>query len=302
MIFEGLVLARWVHFMSVFALFGDAVFWLVIRWERDALPWTSRQTTRLMRFAAPVAAVSGVAWLFATIANMTGDLADIVDPETLHAFFFETSFGPLAAARLLLLVALVVIAGVPLATWPRCAASAALSGLLLASQAWLGHAAEGGGTIYGNVMILAYAAHVLAGAAWIGSLVPLGLAIVELRRHADARAGTRRLLSRYSAMAVGAVSLIVASGIANTAFRVGMAPGMLVPTAYGRILGAKLVLVLVMLVIAAFNRVVVMPRLARSPSDAVAPGILEKSIALEGVLGLLVLSAAALLGVTAPPV
>lgn len=293
----------------MFALFGGSFFWLYMGPERWAggpagLPWSIRRTTQLIRIAAPIAALSGLVWLDATIANMTGAFAGVVDPTTLHAFFFETAFGPLAVARLILLAAVVAFAILPMRARLRFAAVAVASALLLVSQAWLGHAAEGGDTLYGTAMIVAYAAHVLAGAAWVGGLPPLLLAIVEQRRrgYSDPRAGTLRLLSRYSAMAVLAVSVIVLSGIANTAFRVGLAFGALAPTAYGKVLFVKLGIVTVMLALAAFNRFAMMPRLRLAPSASpIWLFALRASIALEGALGLAVLGAAAVLGITPPP-
>lgn len=302
-IFDALALARWVHFAAMFLLFGSAVFWLSIAPAplapgTDGLPWALGRTIRLVRIAAPVALLSGIAWLAASIANMTGAFADVADRETLHAFFFETAFGPMAVVRLVLLAVLVAVAVLPMQARPRLAAIGLASATLLISQAWLGHAAEGGGTLYGGAMIIAYAAHVLAGAAWLGGLAPLLLAIVACRG-GEAGVTILDLLSRYSAMAVVAVSVIVVSGVANIWFRVGSAFGVLLSTAYGHVLFAKLAVVAVMLILAAFNRFVMMPRLSRAPRRP--PIALARSVAFECCLGIVVLGVAAVLGITAPP-
>ncbi len=308
-LFDALLLARWVHFTSVFLLFGCSFFWFSMGAGRPAavlagLPWTVRKTTHLIRIAALVAAASGVAWLAAAIANMTGEFGGVVDPEILHAFFFETAFGPLAVARLILLAAVATFAILPMKPSSRFVATAAISASLLVSQAWFGHAAEGGGTLQGTAMIVAYAAHVLAGAAWVGGLPPLWIAIVEQRRRRcipAPGAAALHLLSRYSAMAVAAVSVIVVSGIANTAFRVNGAFGTLASTTYGETLFWKLGLVALMLALAAFNRFVMMPRLHLSSEPRTSLGLLFVSIALEGLLGIFVLGFAAVLGITPPP-
>ena len=298
-----LVLARWVHFFSMAMLFGGSFFWLYIgpRGTLAGLPWTSRATTRIFRVAAPVAALSGIAWLVASIANMTGDFAGVVDRDTLHAFFFETPFGSLAVVRLILLASVVALTVLAINTCPRFALLAAISALLLVSQAWLGHAAEGGDTLYGKAMIAAYDAHVIAAAAWLGGLPPLLLAIVEQREYADPGASTLRLLSRYSAMAVAVVSVIVLSGIANTAFRAAGAFGTLMQSVYGKVLLVKLGMVSIMLALAGVNRIIIMPRLSQTSDSPASAGTLEKSIALECICGILVIGAAAILGITPPP-
>ena len=118
MVYLPLVIARWIHFACVFVLFGSSFFWLYERQERlsagpGGLPRTLRATTILLRIAAPIAAISGVAWLALVLINMTHDFDSAVDPEDLQLFFFETPFGPVSIVRLTLLAIAVVIAFLP---------------------------------------------------------------------------------------------------------------------------------------------------------------------------------------------
>ena len=203
--------------------------------------------------------------------------------------------------RLVLLAFLAGLAFAPLRVRFRMAAVAATSGLLLVSQAWLGHAAEDGGTLYGAAMIGSYATHVLASAAWVGGLPPLLLAISELRGGAKPAARIAHLLSRYSLMAFLAVTLILVSGVANTSFHAGLAPRRLFDEAYGQILLVKVGLVAIMLALGGYNRFILMPRLERTPGASMArDSRLYRSIGVECVLGLLVLGCAAVLGITPP--
>ena len=198
-IFDVLVLVRWLHFGAMFVLFGGALFWAYV--PDDAGVTSSRSfTLRCLRTAAPVALVTGAGWLAATIANMTGGIDGLGDLDTLHAFFLETIFGPIEAARMALLAGIAVLVYVPMRDRFRLVATAAASGLLLVSQAWLGHAAEGGDTLLGATMIVAYAVHVLAAAAWLGGLPPLLARMATLRTRAPP-AAILRLLSRFSGMA-----------------------------------------------------------------------------------------------------
>jgi putative copper resistance protein D len=174
----------------------------------------------------------------------------------------------------------------------------------LISQAWLGHAAQGGTGLYGATMITVYAIHVLATGAWVGGLPPLLFALVEQRRRGpyEARECSLDILSRFSAMAMVAVTLLVASGIANAGFRVVGSFGKLFYTEYGNALLTKISVVAAMLALAYFNRFVFMPRLRRASLKGMAQIVwLGRSVTLETALGVLVLGAAAVLGITPPP-
>ncbi len=277
-------------------MFGGAVFRLAVVPRQVDLDASAARTLSIMRAATLVAALSGITWLVATMANITGDVADL-DRDTLHAFFLETAFGPHEIARLVLLAALVAFVRAPMSARLRLPAIASTSGLLLVGQAWLGHAAENGGTLRGTVMIVCYAAHVLAGAAWIGSLPWLLLAVVDGRGRPDA-AGLRSLLLRYGRLAATAAGVVIVSGVANMAFHAGFSPRALLTQPYGQILAGKITIVAAVLMLAGANRFVLMPALARGATDGVRT--LARSIGIEGLLALLVLGGAAVLGVLPP--
>jgi putative copper resistance protein D len=304
--FDLLVIARWIHFAAVFALFGMPLFWILCGEERQnvgdapSLPHSLRISVLLLRIAVPIALISGIAWLAGTLANMAGGYASVLDPKTLQLFFFSTQFGPFAMLRLGLFLALLVIGVLPL---PRRAWFFALLGIaavLLVTQAWFGHAAEGGASLAGAAMVVAYAVHLLAGAAWLGGLPVLLLALIEVRcpANADAAQSAARLCWRFSAMAIVAVVLVLLSGIANAFFRVGDAVGGFFLTAYGAVLLVKLLLVAAMLALAYFNRYIAVPQLAGGPRGLLH---LRVSVGAELALGILVIGAAAVLGILPPP-
>ena len=308
-VFEFLVIARWFHFASVFALFGAALFWFYAPSSAAAdLPASLRATHRLLRIAAPVAAFSGLAWLAGILVNMTSDPATpdwsvLKDPETLRLFFFETSFGVVSIIRLALLAAVVGVVALPMTGRISLIAVVHIGAVLLVSQAWLGHAAEGGAGLKGAAMIAAYGVHVLAGGAWVGGLAPLLFVLVEQHQTAENPAlENLRILYRFSAMGMAAVTLIVVSGTINAGFRVAGSFGKLFDTAYGDVLCAKLALVALMLALAYFNRFVAMPRLCRASGDCATQTMaVTRNVAVELALGALVLAAAAVLGITPPP-
>jgi copper resistance protein D len=304
-----LVIARWIHFASVFVLFGSSFFWFYMPRDHSLahpgqLAKTLAATTIMLRVASPVVAISGVAWMALVLINMTSDFYSVVNPEDLRLFFYETPVGTVSIIRLALFATAVVLAFLPWHGRVWYSALLLLGAVLLISQAWLGHASQGGAGFYGAIMITVYATHVLAAGAWVGGLPPLLSGLVEQRHFAsnEARICTVDILSRFSAMGMVAVTLIVASGIANAGFRVIGSFGKLFYTDYGNALFAKIAVVAVMLTLAYFNRFVFMPRL-RSAALKGMPAItwLGRSVALELALGVLVVFVAAVLGITPPP-
>ncbi|MGB6324869.1 MAG: copper homeostasis membrane protein CopD [Methylocella sp.] len=308
-VFYPLAVLRWIHFTSMFVLFGSSFFWFYMGAERfsagpGGLPRALRATTILLRVAAPLAAITGIGWLACILINSTDDIGSVVNPEDLRLYFFETPFGVVSVARIILLVAAVVVAALPWNNRAWFSALLHIGAVLLISQAWLGHAAEGGAGLYGAIMVTVYGTHVLAAGAWVGGLPPLLFALVEQRHFGphEAREWSVDILLRYSLMGMVAVTLIVLSGIVNAGFRVAGSFDKLFDTSYGDVLFTKIGIVAVMLVLAYFNRFVALPRLrATSLKGMTQITRLRYSVAVEVVLGLAVLGVAAVLGITPPP-
>ena len=100
------------------------------------------------------------------------------------------------------------------------------------------------------------ALHLLAGGFWIGALVLLAL----LLRTPPPRELLLRLSSRFSALGVFAVVLVVATGALNALFIV---PdwGHFLGSAYGRTLVGKIMPVAAMILLAVVNRSLLTPRI-----------------------------------------
>jgi putative copper resistance protein D len=107
----------------------------------------------------------------------------------------------------------------------------------------------------------------------------------------------RAVLWRFSNLGMAAVLLILASGIANTGFRLRSMRD-LASTNYGWTILAKVGLFALMLALASWNRWWLMPRVAQDNTVAVAQ--LRQTALIELGLGILVLGLAALLGTLAP--
>jgi putative copper resistance protein D len=292
----ALAAARWIHFAAVMLLFGTALFPFYALPVRTASPQLPRAQFAL-RLAASIAFLSGIAWAAASLVNISGELGSLFDPDALTAFLFETGFGKVWLLRLLLLTAVLVllIAGPDLSSRkPAGAAIALLAGLVLVSQAWIGHAAASPAGERALV-IAGYALHVLGAGAWLGGLLPLW-SMLRANSHA-LDASIDFALRRFSALGMLAIALILLGGLVNAWAR-WQALDTLVASAWGRVLIFKILGFAALVALAAANRFVLMPRLA---ADSSARLRLARNVVAEQAIGLIILAAAAALGVLPPP-
>jgi copper resistance protein D len=144
-------------------------------------------------------------------------------------------------------------------------------------------------------------AHVLAAGAWIGGLLPLaGLLASRGSGPGDAQASEcREALRSFSNLGILLVSLILLSGIANSAFRLKFLSD-LFSTPYGFVILTKASLFGLMLIAAAVNRWRLVPRLESGGNEEAMLLALRRNILIEQGLAILVLGLAAILGTLAP--
>jgi len=183
----------------------------------------------------------------------------------------------------------------------------ALPGLLGAVLlSWSGHAASGTDAALGTAIDIA---HGWATAAWLGGLVMLMVLALPLLRalgHDDRVRLGAGVVVRFSALAVVAVVILVITGVYRALAELPSLSA-LWSTAYGLALLAKLVVFGAMLVLAAWNRLVLHPRLERvalglepaSTSDGLPA--LAASVRAEALLGAVVLLAVAVMVGLMPP-
>ena len=280
----ALALARSLHFCATAVLLGGGGLLVLISGP------AARTAERFVRAAAALAVFSGVAWLAATLVNITGEAASLVTADDWEALW-DSVFGPPWATRLLLLAGCGALA-LARQRWAS-GATAILAAGLAVDQAWLGHGAIGSGSS-GGLLLASHALHALAAYAWTGALPVLALLLLAQPLQA---ADARRALALFSTLGLAAVATILATGLMNAAYHAGPASALLA-TAYGWILTVKIVLFTAMLLIALLNRATA-ARLDQSATHP--PRRLLAGVVLEAGVGVLVLSAAAILGMTAPP-
>jgi copper transport protein len=136
-------------------------------------------------------------------------------------------------------------------------------------------------------------AHLLATAFWIGAFRPLLLSTRQL-----SAADSGALMQRFSNFAVPAVIVVLISGTAISLKQLG-SPAKLFDNDYGTVLLTKIILVLVIIGIAAYNKINLTPRLIAN--DVAGVSKIKRTITLELMLYVIVLAAASALTVTTPP-
>jgi copper transport protein len=195
----------------------------------------------------------------------------------------QTSFGPTAIAA-----AFALLFGMFAPQTPaRLARGLSLFGLLAVGLALAlsGHASVAPPRWLTRPAVFVHAVTV---AFWVGSLVPLAAA---LRADAGITA-----LAAFSRAAPWAVAALVVSGTALAVVQVEE-PELLLSTAYGRLLCAKLLLVALLLMLAAWNRYRLTPAIGRND----ARHHLRRTIAIELATIALVLGLVAAWRFTPPP-
>jgi putative copper resistance protein D len=281
----ALALARAMQMTGSFGVFGTLLF-AAARLPPGAEP--AGALRRLVWWCLGLGVAAGLVWFVLQSADMAGatDLSETVAAFPVVAL--STRFGHLLVLRLVLLAA----AGVCLQRG-QGGLGAGLAGLAVAAEAGLDHGAAMGGGI-GAVLFVSAALHLLAGAAWLGSLPALLLTVRHLP--VGPAAG---VLRRYSPMGVACVLTMLATAVVQFFFLVA-SPAALVESVYGRVAAYKIIALALLIALASLNRFRLGPALLKTDSKAARQKILC-SIGLEIAIGLSALLAAGVLMNLAPP-
>ncbi len=318
---------RWFALLAAVTITGAAAFYLFV--ARPAAEFLSDdEIERVEDSAMAISAdliVIAVPVLVLSVIGQAFLLADrLGGPDKLSDIFFNTRTGELWIARLGLSIALLLLF-VPALFSERyrrgdrtrlVMAMALLGGSgLLMTYSLNSHGATGGGEFWS---VASDFVHFLATAAWLGALIELPLLFwwTRSKLNDDKRLlYLANVLDRFAWLAVISVTLLIGTGVFNGFVELPTKEA-LWETTYGRVLIAKLALILPLLGIAGLNAVFIAPRL----SDAIdalheedAPeampasqprfaqqiqrlqAVLPKTIALELFLGAAVLVSVAVL-------
>nr|WP_232523473.1 copper resistance protein CopC [Nocardioides sp. MAH-18] len=217
---------------------------------------TARARRRLVRVARAAAAGAAGSWLLALPAVATyqaGGGPDLVTRTATWSALARTEYAVAAFVVVGTLGAVALLgAGEPAGL--RRTTSLAAAWVAIGAPALTGHSrAEAPEALVVAVDVL----HLLAGSTWLGGVVALALVLPDLAGRGTLAAET---LARFSVIAAGVLAVLVASG-ALLAWRIVGSWGALVGTDYGRLLLAKIATAVVAVLLAAWNRRALVPRM-----------------------------------------
>ncbi|MGC8551716.1 MAG: CopD family protein [Phycisphaerae bacterium] len=314
-----LLLSRWLQFASALLPCGC---WLLDRLMAPPLrcqPWSSiiwrRLMSRELAASLAVALVSGGMWLACVTISISGMPAgQALRPAVLSLVWHHTHFGHLWQLRLYLWLALAGASAAALAlpnepirkvlAWLALLLATAFAG----SLAWAGHGITGATPAGRQWHLAADVAHLAIVGIWPLGLLPFVLALRHLRRSVEAEKWRlmAAMTARFSLISIGAVCLLLASGIIDSLMLVGTWHN-LFTSDYGRLLMVKILLFAVMVAIGAVNLTRLRTRLqqtaitADEANYAVAARRLQRNVTIEIALAAMVLGIVAVLGIMAPP-
>jgi copper resistance protein D len=312
---DALIYARTIHFAATITVAGVAFFFVFIAEpafrRADAgtpLPGIIRRRLAWLAWIGLLLTVlSGAAWLVLVAGSISDrSLADVFSENILWIVLSDTDFGRDWLGRFALAC---LLAGLFI---PFLSAKASrslkfvvalLAAGLVGTLAWAGHAVGGSG-FEGIVHPAADVLHLVAAAAWVGTLLPLALMLGAAAGDAGSAAMARTVTVRFSTLGIVSVGTLLVTGTINTWYLAGGIPP-LTETDYGRLLLLKIALFLGMVAIATVNRLRLTPRLvagasARAAQDALRQ--LRRNVAIEIAAGAIILAIVAVLGVTPPGV
>ena len=267
---------RWLELLAAVAIAGALLFFVFVA-RPSALFLRENEIDEVEKTALTLAADLVVIAAPVLILSAIGQLLLLADrlggPGRLDDILFNTRSGELWLARIGISIALLLLFAPALfsATYRTGgrALLVALVGLvgslgLLMTYSLGSHGATGGGEFWsvGSDFV-----HFLATAAWLGAMLQMPLLFWWTRTRLDS---TKRFLymanafDRYAWLAVVSLALLIGTGVFNGFVQLPNRPA-LWDTSYGRVLIAKLALILPLLGVAGLNAIFLAPKL----SDAI---------------------------------
>jgi putative copper resistance protein D len=308
--------ARGVHLAACMLLLGVWIFdrWIVGATAQQRAGPVAQSSQRIGRWllaiSFPAALLSGVAWFY-FVADGMKDPDEPMRLSLLGLVWTGTQFGRVWQLRSILWILVAIFLSPPLVFRGRVREGArraadwlagTVAAAFVASLAWAGHGATGPAPGWHRVEDVV---HLLVCAAWPIGLLPLGLLLWQF-------AGTKRpiptadiagIVRRFSAMALGAVVVLIGTGTLNAWCLVGSFPALWI-TPYGRVLLLKLAIFLAVVALGAVNLLLGKPQLLRIEGGQTGSlPIIRRMmwiVAIEAVLAFGIIAVVGVLGLLMP--
>ncbi|MBB1364095.1 CopD family protein [Shewanella sp. SR44-4] len=284
-VFEiSVLISKWVIYLSVAAVIGGTLMQYLIKGQPNLGISVAKYTG--------VGAVLGVIAVSINYFAQVGAFAEsglmgIFDAQ-MHAFLWPTQVGQTVLWRLIGFGLMLVASGLLLHKnryiKTFSAVLAILSCLLIAvTFTFIGHSTELGLLAQGLILI-----HVLIIGSWIGAFYPLWKLCST-----DDNIVIKNVMDTFGRLGIVIVILVLLSGM-GMVWMLFDSPTELISSDYGIAVTIKLCLVAIILLIAAWHKLVLVPKLTIA-NPSLAKQKLQKSIGLEALIAVLILATTAVL-------
>jgi copper transport protein len=266
--------SRWLALLGLAAVVAVWPVWLVVVRPAISPAWQlgPRVTRRVRAYTVGAFAFSVFANLLALGVQAISIAGANVLPRALASTIGETRYGTwwLVRVGLLLIFAAVLLGAAWWWPWRRRWTTLLTLVAAMALPLPFSMTSHAGAVPEGQAAAIAFDyAHLLAASLWVGGIFFLVVALVPTVRHLTA-AGRRvvlgRAIPRFSALALIAWGVLALTGFYSSWLQVGNLPA-LIDTPYGQTLILKLILVVPLFCLGAFNLVVVTRKLRAARTE-----------------------------------
>jgi putative copper resistance protein D len=288
-VFEiSVLISKWVIYLSVAAVIGGTLMQYLIKGQLNL----SISVAKYTGLGAVLGLIAVSINYFAQVgAFAENGLMGIFDAQ-MHAFLWPTQVGQTVFWRLIGFGLMLVASGLLLHKnryiKTFSAVLAILSCLLIAvTFTFIGHSTELGLLAQGLILI-----HVLIIGSWIGAFYPLWK-LCSTDDHSDDNIVIKNVMDTFGRLGIVIVILVLLSGM-GMVWMLFDSPTELFSSNYGIAVTIKLCLVAIILFIAAWHKLVLVPKLTIA-NTSLAKQKLQKSIGLEALIAVLILATTAVL-------
>lgn len=280
----SVLISKWVIYLSVAAVIGGTLMQYLIKGQ----PNLGISVTKYTGLGAVLGLIAVNINYFAQIgAFAENGLMGMFDAQ-MHAFLWPTQVGQTVLWRLIGFGLMLVASGLLLHKnrylKKFSAVLAIISSLLIAvTFTFIGHSTELGLLDQGLILI-----HVLIIGSWIGAFYPLWKLCST-----DDNIVIKNVMDTFGRLGIVIVILVLLSGM-GMVWMLFDSPTELFSSDYGIAVTIKLCLVAIILLIAAWHKLVLVPKLTIA-NPSLAKQKLQKSIGLEAVIAVLILATTAVL-------
>lgn len=284
-VFEiSVLISKWVIYLSVAAVIGGTLMQYLIKGQ----PNLGISVAKYIGLGAVLGVIAVSVNYFAQVgAFAENGLMGIFDVQ-MHAFLWPTQVGQTVLWRLIGFGLMLVASGLLLHKnhyiKKFSAVLAILSCLFIAvTFTFIGHSTELGLLAQGLILI-----HVLIIGSWIGAFYPLWKLCST-----DDNIVIKNVMDTFGRLGIVIVILVLLSGM-GMVWMLFDSPTELFSSDYGIAVTIKLCLVAIILLIAAWHKLVLVPKLTIA-NTSLAKQKLQKSIGLEALIAVLILATTAVL-------